>query len=873
MKIADIEAKLRPYNGTVLQTKELLELGATRYHIDKLVSSGFLTKMYFGEYKVMINNKIDSLSMAFNKFKQAVIENNYEQADKYLLKCYNETDDEARINHMNIYKLLLNNLLEKSDKNQIVIEKAYLSKKLQDFSDLVKQTRFDDAAKTLDKIISEEKNKDKVISETTKLLRILILDCIKFFHEKINKLPMEVRIKKSNSYWNACEYYLKKGDYEKALENLILSTEYNDPKRAWKNNVLNNLLRTIIAVSKKELYLQEKNDVYEGTDIEIFNKAINNKDYIQAYHVIGKCVYYNNYEFFQIYHNLLIKINEYDRHNKRGLKKISQESFSETKKGQDQTKDLLIKLIKEHKYEEALETIHLFLQNNAHVPKEEIDRMFFIVRRMLTHYFNIKNISLSEATYVYDGPENNLFHRLFCAMRLGDYYYAQELLNTLLPNVYNKDEFNLYLMIVDEIIAKYELEMQKQALKKTVATYDNAMINLVYKSPKELSFEDIIELEKNIYNKMKYLEQDEMEVENYYLNIIEMIKLAQTGTISVDYFENFEMNCVTCENFVFHLHNGNYPECYKIINEEEWKKLMPKFSKTQLVILKFLLKELYQLLEKNSFRNEVEYEKIIPEETELHKFAALVKKRHYYEAFGYYLNHELLLSKEDETTVMGLLAYLLQVTKTGAHEIFDDFVASEKKLDFKEAKKNLHDYSDYLKQNFIDRDISYHERRLEILKKDITTPEFVQKEQLYKEAIISLCQKDFNKVILLMNEYIALDNDLNSKGYEMRAKAYNALRYYELSMADYQRVLDINETPQALAKLATWNYRCGNYELAKEYIDRFNAIRPYKSKMMYYYLSNIYQFMGDMENSKRCKKITERLKICDEHIKQKRREY
>ncbi|MDE5630380.1 MAG: tetratricopeptide repeat protein, partial [Bacilli bacterium] len=319
----------------------------------------------------------------------------------------------------------------------------------------------------------------------------------------------------------------------------------------------------------------------------------------------------------------------------------------------------------------------------------------------------------------------------------------------------------------------------------------------------------------------------------------------------------------------------------KIITTENWDNFRDKMNNANLRLLKKLLSFMHEhmalIREREDERDILSSQKVPQElldrsnalaydllsEKErmdykkvelLRKLGSLVKRQNYTASLGEILESDVDVSKDDKLLdITSDILVAKEGIKTEAHSLFEEFNKALQEKDTKLASEKLIEYSGYITSKSIDRDLAYHRKRIDIVEKDMKQANFEEKERLYSNALEMFYNKDklnrLQKIISILNYYIELDNNINSKGYLLRARAYEKLKRIEEAKADYQKALQISPEPLALRALGKYAYEEGDYERAIYYLEKFQAIRPFKDEKVSRMLVTSYNSTGKEEKS------------------------
>ena len=83
----------------------------------------------------------------------------------------------------------------------------------------------------------------------------------------------------------------------------------------------------------------------------------------------------------------------------------------------------------------------------------------------------------------------------------------------------------------------------------------------------------------------------------------------------------------------------------------------------------------------------------------------------------------------------------------------------------------------------------------------------------------------------------------------MRARAYHKIKQFKEAKQDYEMTLQISPEPIAYRALGTFAYEEGDYERAIGYLEKFQAIRPFKDEDVSRMLATCYNSTGKEEKA------------------------
>ena len=361
----NIEA-LIPFNGQVIQTKKLTELGYNTKSINKLMDDKYLERTRKGYYKVTLQDDLDvslmihylmnnlydefidyfdSLTIKgyeayYYKFMYDIMTNNFSSAYKSLIKCceLNVTQD----NKLNLYTyvLLLTELMNLSNRKLVSLKNKLFDAKeetLSTFLEYIIQRDYDRACDNL------RLHKDKLSKLETKVLRELSLKAKESYNKKHSP-----EMEEYNNLYNLFYECISSNDYESAyyyfakMYTLSNSIGIEDIRLKIIGDLFG-CFNYIVEHQEVTLDTYKTKYTYEKDAISSFYQALNRNDYINALKFTTEIIKISNDPNFTIYHALLERI--YNFLNIRSVIKA---------RTLEQKEITLDDLIKAKKYNEAL---------------------------------------------------------------------------------------------------------------------------------------------------------------------------------------------------------------------------------------------------------------------------------------------------------------------------------------------------------------------------------------------------------------------------------------------------------------------------------------------------------------------------------------
>ena len=343
-------------------------------------------------------------------------------------------------------------------------------------------------------------------------------------------------------------------------------------------------------------------------------------------------------------------------------------------------------------------------------------------------------------------------------------------------------------------------------------------------------------------------------VEENMLNIIEMIHLCENHMIDATYFEMIDSQDKDDVNKLkVSLEYGDYVSAYELLNKRYWKVFASEFRSIDIRLYKALLTYMMNL-----FKHDVSLV-VLDENKEdkldivdkLREVVRLYKnKKDALAALNYFLDHDFsLVNSQLQVDIAANLALLSSFQKSKALAIYEKFRTANNNDDLKTARLELDEYKQYIFGTSLDRDVTHHLRRMEIKEKDMATDDYLLKQELYQKVKDCLLARDYDEALTTINKYIELDNDINYKGYQLRAMIYEKKNMRDLVIQDYLKALDISKEPTVLYRLARLYQNDGEFEKALNYMLDYESIRPGFAPEASPAISVLYGTLGDKTKS------------------------
>lgn len=566
----------------------------------------------------------------------------------------------------------------------------------------------------------------------------------------------------------------------------------------------------------------------------------------------------------------------------------------------------LYDLVYNNKYEEAL-----YLLEREEKPNEQPSRLNFNARRLLSQYFHIIRGTFQEVEQKPIDYTQDCFKIFFAAINNRDYFLAFDYVDECIERSREPEEMRLFKLILKSICAeltkieeekraKEEAENARREAQITVENINKKLFNLSNK--KEFEDKDVRECQSLLQEKVdiSYENGLKFDKDELVLGAAEAALMALNKELNDCHFATMEVSStlqdVDDEEISYSLGSistkigdvfynalkcGDLLTVEKIITTENWDNFRDKMTNANLRLLKNLLVYMHEhmdlIRDKENDRHNLATQKISQDMIDktdklayelldedgkkiykklelLEKISSLVKHQRYGPALGEILESDVELNRDSNLLDIATdIVVAKEAVKIKSHGLFDEFNAALKDKNIEEARKKLAEYSGFITSKSIDRDLSYHRKRIDIVEKDIKQDNYEEKERIYSEALAMFYNKrqynHFQKSIELLDQYIELDNNLNSKGYILRARAYEKIKQFKNAKDDYKKALQISPDPVAYQALGTYSYEEGDYDRTIFYLEKFQAIRPFKSEAVSRMLATSYNSTGQKEKS------------------------
>lgn len=898
----DINSILIPLDSQVYKTKELIELGLNNYYIAKLVENGVFTKISRGNYEYINKLKEEPKEETkgqskiardeFNKFTNSIFAREYDKAYYHLKKNFDTKTTHDYDNHLRLYALLLKELVEDQTLDFSFIDELEYFDSMDDssiyytyfinFSNALMSGDLNEAFYNLCIFRKNEKLRKGINNISTKLFynmliginikkqQVQVKDNIKKETVEYNPRTIDNR-KRSVNYKNALFAFNKcfeSEHYDDALKYLDTIIECAYDKFKDKFIDLKRLIECYLDMKNNQVILQKMNITYpDGNEYrKIFDMTLKNQDYLMAFKNIGKCIYFDKDDkFLLMYRSLLYKMMELQKINEKLVPNLKERKVKDIMEEQVAPSfqidfNLLKDLIYERNYEQVKEFINLYFSQ----PNYEPNRTLYNIKKLL-NYIDKLNADVSFLVEEeIEADERDVFKRFFEALRKNNFRESYKVVNKCDEITAKRNEedieFLLYGYVLEDLVQALDNYEKRVSIKSKISELNLKIDEYIFK--KEFyTEEDLIAFKGALLAKQTYgvtLNINEIQLLNLIMNVLDFERYDSDVEI---YFDTKKYSDALEERFKESISYGDLPVAFKTITDKEWitttkNSKDKKYYEASKRIL-WYFKNKCNNQEKNISATLSESKDINLELYDhLEKIRKMIKNRDYYGAYNYYLDNKLEGISEELTL---LFDYLLKALGNEQNKTNLSYLTSYKKCfqtgDYMSAKTNLMEYQKAIIDTTAARNLDYHFKRIEIEEKRINDPNYVKLENLYDLAKYYLENKEYEKCIEIIDEYIALDKELTPKGYLLRGRANEFLKQFDKAHNDYMRAVSIAPEPNIFYRLGKLAYWHGDYTDALGYFNAYEERRPNLHATNLFSLADTYSVLGDTDQSMKYKKL------------------
>lgn len=676
----------------------------------------------------------DTFRDNYHNLVKAIIANDYDKSLEWVERCIYSSKTANTTLEMKRIRTILNDIISlQNGKIKIEATKLDYSKTTNLYSKLdwaLKAKDYYMAHEILEAILENDtRGKYKTLKRLIDIVIRLNCENNVAIQKNMEKSGVsQEQMRKINSSLDSLAAYkmfsheFQEGNYESALYYLEISILKNQDGIYKKNGKRTyNLLKELIDMEKSKRGFTIMDIDYSDCSnaSELFNKALDSKDFKTAFKNIGKVTYKNESRtlsmFKEILHLMYDLDKKYGSNNNNNPKinknkvvedKISEDKAVEVVKGEEQPKVEEIKVeevqVEEVQVEEQpkvqekikvteelvesyvddgrYDELFVLLKEKKHT--ESLNRLEHITYKLIKIYNSVVRGIYEVPDHEYLANEYDSLGRFFEAIRCEDVYTAYGEIACIYGKVSNQKEFDVFETILKDVIDKYETLKQENDLKITREEILSD-INSAIERKTKLTDEDISKL----YGYFTELGDIEYK-ETYEImeDMVEFISLANNGEIDSSYLANLDESIVSLEGEVlplefsekkdamFYLRNGDYLSASQHI-----QSLDKNIDKTEREILKKLLYILSNALNKKKDYT-VHYEEIPVRH--LDNVKKLIEKYDFYGAFNYVLDNNLddPIYYEIFPDIFGMMAFTL-IMQEGMRQEFYDLIKAGNTID------------------------------------------------------------------------------------------------------------------------------------------------------------------------------------------------
>ncbi len=811
MNIDEVLARIKSLKKVSFETSELYELGLTKYYLKKYTDNKTFKKVGIGHYELVKNKEI--AYDAFYKFKQLVLSDHYEEALEQLkinIK-YRETHDfdTSIFLFVKFLKKILGSAVDEDELLKDVEYKIESSEQIDSeqynyfikFCDCVLKGNFNNAYFYLSKYDNIRKLKDngkKIF--TTMHIYFHLLTAI--YNKEKENLSYGDR---KNNYFEHCKIVhdsIFNFDYDTAIEHIDILKDYAYMVAYEKLLEIKEMILTYFDMVKNKNVLTP--GVYDQNHYPhlLYDMAIKNKDYLTAYQNVSDYIEFvenKSQRYFLILARAVLKqINHQNQINIELQRKNNRLLWTDLNQLQALVRDGNLKQVNKILEEYDLEN----------------KRLEQYLKKLLSVIDKLK----SSRGLIYKDKKADM--DFFASLDQENYKHAYELITTSLGN--DDIEFTIYKMLLSEIVNLLDKNVRIYQNYEDILVIDKKLDYYLYKygsyTEEELDRMASLIAEKRQIQYEIDENKDLLKEEIYILNLIDTIKSFNN---SYGNFEDFFEKQTYSDDLVSCFHQamsfGDYNTALTVISNPSWDKLMiNKKNYKYYKVIRRLLWRLHDCVILETTEEPVSVEdNDVDLLTELRRY---IKKRDYLGAYKYYMENTFDFDEKAKIEIGSQLAFLKAYDERELLELKNNFINRCQNGDYDSAKKVLDDYSALIDGKNSSIDLAYYYKFLTLEQIRINKPYFVKLEKLYDLARYQFTQGEIEKCVATLDEYISLDDDLSSKGYLLRGRAYELLSDKEKAKADYKKAYEVFLDPSAYYYL---NKLEGNPDFASQPLNDF----------------------------------------------------
>lgn len=591
-------------NKREITTKELKELGFSKYQIEKLEEQQIIERVQKGHYLVPKviekqeleeqNNQVRIHRTNFNLFKCSVLEKNYKKAYQYLCDTINTRVNHEYDDHYYLYLRLLKGILGEASYDFSMLENGdihittdsyesgSIMETFKNFKHSVLSDNFEQASNYMNEYDTRRKKSGHMETQiSTRLFLILTNEIC----EK-KKVTMANEKKK---YFNQFYIRLREKDFKAAYHELY---KVIDSKVKNHYALFFILLKEILQEEDYDFsFLEDNNSIvlmpiftpskeYDYEFLQKFKDAVLSKDFTSARKYIQKEMEIEKEknksariqtEIYSYLINEVVKRKETSRKNTDldfVIPAFDIQNLAEEKK-EPEYKNLsrsnIQDLISKKRYTDAKK----LLETNLPVNDKKDNSYFQDILRMLNVLENLEldktKIMNPQPSIYYRNREDNPFAYFFEALKKEDfetaYIYALKLKKS--------NDIETYIQLLNSIL-----------LYKRIKKYTHK---------KELTVEDLTVLKELYQEKIKFSTKSR-QYDMYVLDVLDTLETVSNSNNKGDFCKvTTDKNNIICQ-FEDMMNLGDYHTARQIMYSDEWRVETKEFSyKDQIVLINKVL--------------------------------------------------------------------------------------------------------------------------------------------------------------------------------------------------------------------------------------------------------------------------------------------
>lgn len=643
-------------------------------------------------------------------------------------------------------------------------------------------------------------------------------------------------------------YAVMSHDYFTASKYLEQFRE-NDYQKHGQYTISNQLFTILVedVCKKKTRQMQEeeeKKHLFAANYKKVLNSILEN-DYQMAYETLQEALKYSSSEellqiqhMLQIYFDLqknseavLTEDGQYEQFEHASVMKILWEDIlklnSQNKQRIEDNKideAMIYSWVMEKNYKQALHGAEVLYHIDV------LHRMPKFVRRLLYIYEEIQQTEFSRYLFKKDvvyGNDLNVFKKFYEALRYYDYEEAyecairvQEILAFKDPNCV---EFKVYVCILEDILvalkdarAKYQMKQEEKEFKREYKSYIHSVNGENY---------DAEHLKYVLQRYSNLCEQEELKYVEWAQDLNEMILFVKGNNLSKDYFFKGTITDEShlIDQFMNALQNGDYILAYELVQNQKWLQETSEIPyKMYFILYKRLLSILMKQFEterdlESSILNYQTEEEKLPYKHLKKLMESKTNRKNLIPAYCYFEKNKALFSEEMAFELDILFAQFFLSQMRQESSLYYCYEKAYFQGNTELASQSLQKYEECIQGTFMARNVDYCYKKIQILEQDMNLSTFGIKARMIDEVKYLLHNNRYQQCLPILDEYIAIDGDLNFIGYFLRGRACERLKKYQEARQDYEKAISICPHPRIFTRLARLCLFHQEYENAMQY--------------------------------------------------------